>query len=221
MKISAILPVYNADKYLEECMMSILQQTVSDFELIIVNDGSTDKSLDVIKSFDDDRIKLTSFDHNMGKYSAGPINVGLSKAIGDYITWISADDYLPDKNVFENLLRYLNMHKADLISGAYREIRGDKTTDIGVMDSWLDHDMMKHGNYVCGSFLFKRKCLDIGKLQEDLVGVDDWEYWIRFSKKYKIKKIKDVLYCWRKHGENTTTVLEDLCTKNVNKLLYG
>ena len=89
-KISVLMPVYNGDKYLKKSINSILRQTFDDFELIIINDGSTDLSLSIIKSYQDKRIKIINNSKNIG--IAYSLNKGLNKANGDYIARQDQDD---------------------------------------------------------------------------------------------------------------------------------
>ena len=89
--VSIIMPVYNKEKYIKRSIQSILNQTFTDFELIIVNDGSTDHSLEICESFHDSRITIISV-INGGVSKAR--NIGLDNAKGEYITFIDSDDYV-------------------------------------------------------------------------------------------------------------------------------
>ena len=106
-KISVIIPVYNTEKYIEKCLESLAKQTMQDFEVIIVNDGSTDNSKKVIKDY----MKNSNLDirylekENGGLASAR--NYGVEKALGKYISFLDSDDYL-DKNLFSNLEKYID-----------------------------------------------------------------------------------------------------------------
>lgn len=90
-KVSIIMPVYNKEKYVERAIESVLKQTYKDIELIIVNDGSTDNSLNKCKKFVDERIKIVN-SKNYGVSHAR--NLGIDRASGDFITFLDADDYL-------------------------------------------------------------------------------------------------------------------------------
>ena len=93
-KISVILPVYNSQKFIKKAIESVLDQTFSDFELIIVNDGSTDSTLDIIRDFKDKRIRLLN-QSNQGPGAAR--NNALEMADGDYVMFLDSDDwYSPD-----------------------------------------------------------------------------------------------------------------------------
>jgi glycosyltransferase involved in cell wall biosynthesis len=88
--ISVIMPVYNSASYLGEAILSILGQSFTDFEFIIIDDGSTDNSISVIRSFDDDRIKIIELRNNHGNYTAR--NIGLDAATGKYLCVMDSDD---------------------------------------------------------------------------------------------------------------------------------
>lgn len=118
--ISIIVPVFNKEKYISNTITSILNQTYKDFELIIINDGSTDNSLDIVKSLDDKRIKIYSTDNNGVSYAR---NLGIKKAKYENLVFIDADDYIE-----ENMLEELVSHKEDfVVCGFYSEtINGSK-----------------------------------------------------------------------------------------------
>ena len=90
-KISIVMPVYNSEKYLQESIKSILYQTFKDFEFIIVDDCSTDGSLEIIKSYEDERIRLIQNEKNLGTVKSR--NIGLKKAEGKYVAILDADDF--------------------------------------------------------------------------------------------------------------------------------
>ena len=100
-KISIIVPVYNTEKYLSKCLNSLIKQTYKDIEIIVVNDGSKDKSLEIAKKFakQDNRIKV--FNKENGGLSSAR-NFGIEKASGEYIGFVDSDDYIKE-NMFEIL----------------------------------------------------------------------------------------------------------------------
>ena len=104
-QISVVLPVYNEEKYIEECIWSILNQTYNNFELIIVDDASTDRSLEIINTFNDPRIQLFSNKKNLG--IAKSLNKGCLNVRGEFIARIDAND-IAVKTRFEKQLKYLN-----------------------------------------------------------------------------------------------------------------
>ena len=113
MLFSVIVPVYNIDKYIEKCLTSILNQTYKDFEVVLVNDGSTDKSLSICKEFEskDSRIRLFTNNNHGLSYSR---NFGISKARGEYVVFVDGDDWIK-KEALENFSRVINDKHPEVI----------------------------------------------------------------------------------------------------------
>lgn len=108
-KLSVIIPVYNTSKYIEKCLNSIVNQTMNDIEIIIVNDGSTDNSEEVIQKWineNQDKIEIKYFKKENGGLSSAR-NFGVNQATGQYITFVDSDDYL-DINIYKNLEKYMD-----------------------------------------------------------------------------------------------------------------
>lgn len=130
-KISVIVPIYNAEKYIARCIDSILAQADETTELILINDGSTDKSEDILKTYlekDNGIIKYTKKE-NTGV--ADTRNVGIEQATGDYIIFVDCDDYI-DKNLFKNLEKYI---KQDIDIIKYKAIIETENEDeIGELE---------------------------------------------------------------------------------------
>lgn len=124
--VSIIVPVYNVEEYLEECLNSILAQTFQDFEVICINDGSTDDSLDILQSFAqrDKRIRIIN-QQNMGL--AGARNHGLSVARGTYLCLVDSDDAL-DPNALKLLAQKAESHESDIVVFGFETIPSSKNT---------------------------------------------------------------------------------------------
>lgn len=112
-KVSVVIPVYNAEKYLPECMESILSQTYKNIEIICVDDGSTDKSAEIIKSFQngDKRIELIQ---QTNQYAGAARNNGFDAAEGDYVIFLDADDYF-EQNLVEKMAAAIYEKNADIV----------------------------------------------------------------------------------------------------------
>lgn len=125
-KISVIVPVYNADRYLNQCVDTILNQTFTDFELILVNDGSTDFSYKICKGYveKDHRVRLLS-QENKGPGSAR--NLGIENANGDFITFVDSDDYV-SVNYLEKMHHTQEKYNCDVVMTAY--YRYDDSTNL-------------------------------------------------------------------------------------------
>ena len=120
-KISIIVPLYNAEKYIEQTIEDLITQTYQNIEIIMINDGSVDKSEDIVRKYarEDDRIKVISIE-NQGPSKAR--NVGLDLATGDYIRFVDADDRIPRDSMEQLMQPYLDDSELDLVIGNYRTI---------------------------------------------------------------------------------------------------
>ena len=116
-KVSVIIPVYNIEKYIKRCLDSVLNQTYSNLEVICVNDGSTDSSLEILKEYEkkDGRIKVVSKE-NKGVSAAR--NLGIKEATGEYITFIDGDDFV-ELNMIQDMVNILEENDADIVKCAY------------------------------------------------------------------------------------------------------
>lgn len=178
-KISVIVPVYNAEKYLEKCVESILNQTYSNFELLLINDGSVDNSSKICHSFETDcRVKVYDKE-NEGVSKTR--NSGIAKAEGEYLLFIDSDDYI-EPDMFEGLIQAVEENRADCavcgiihdtVSGSRRfpEQRVIKVTDgVGAVREVLINQIVTAGP-VCK--LFSKRILPEKMFPEDLsIGED-------------------------------------------------
>ena len=122
-KISIIIPVYNVEKYLDRCIQSVLAQTFEDYELILINDGSKDASLEIMQHYQGDK-RVRVFDQqNMGP--AKTRNKGIQEAKGKYIMFIDSDDYI-DQDYVEKYYATLKEDDYDIVIGGYQKIQNGK-----------------------------------------------------------------------------------------------
>ncbi len=124
-KLSIVVPVYNAEKFLVKCVNSLLEQNVRDIEVILVNDGSRDKSLEICKEFakKDSRVKVFS-QENSGQSKAR--NVGMDVASGEFITFMDSDDWV-DADYYEKLIDAAVRNDADIACGSILRVRKEYT----------------------------------------------------------------------------------------------
>ena len=137
-KISVIIPVYNVEKYLSECLNSIVNQTLKEIEIICVNDGSTDRSLQILKEYasKDTRIKIIDKENEGQGYAR---KIGLDLATGKYILFCDSDDYYAELTAFEKLYNCAEDNKTDLVVfDFYRSIFNNKIKIL-----WLPEDLNK------------------------------------------------------------------------------
>lgn len=113
-KLSVIIPVYNSEKYLDQCIQSILKQTYKNTEIVLVDDGSTDNSRNICLDYADKDNRIVFIEEENAGTSAAR-NKGLKKATGDYITFTDNDDFLSDVNAYENIMSILEKSNADIL----------------------------------------------------------------------------------------------------------
>ena len=119
-KVSIVVPIYNVEKYLNECLLSLKKQTLDDIEIICVDDGSTDTSLKICRDFaaTDDRFRVITKEN---KGYGHTVNVGIKSATGDYVGIVESDDYV-GAEMFDNLYRAAVRYRADIVKSDYYEL---------------------------------------------------------------------------------------------------
>lgn len=150
-KISVIIPVYNMEEYLEQCLDSVLLQTLEDIELVCVNDGSTDGSLDILKSYaeKDDRVVIVDRP-NTGVGKAR--NDGIDRARGEFVIFMDPDDFYPDDDILEALYKNAKKHKVQICGGSFSELHENgnvRTKWTGLLDSYTFYEdrLMRYDEY--------------------------------------------------------------------------
>ena len=116
-KVSIIIPTYNVEMYLVECMDSVVNQTLKDIEIICINDGSTDSSLEILKGYAEKDDRIIIVDKENGGYGIG-MNIGLDKATGEYIGIVEPDDFVP-LNMYEELYNKAVENDLDLVKADF------------------------------------------------------------------------------------------------------
>lgn len=140
-QVSVIIPVYNTQNYLKKCLGSVCNQTLSDIEIICVNDCSTDNSLDILTEYSkkDSRIKLIDFKENKGAAIAR--NIGIDAAKGEYIGFVDSDDFI-DLDFYEKLFQKAIDTRADIVKASIKMY--DFETGKAWVEDWLDiNDLIK------------------------------------------------------------------------------
>ena len=202
-KISVIMSVHNSENYLREAIESILNQTFTDFEFIIVNDGSTDKSLAIIQSYIDKRIKRINNEGNIGLTKS--LNKALKVARGEFVARQDADDVsLPNR--FEEQIKYFQKYPKTALLGTSVYLIDENGKNIGKRIALAEpsmKDLFKENQFNHGSVMFKKKVIaDLGGYNELIRYSQDYELWLRIAKSYKVRNLTLMLYKLRFHREN-------------------
>ena len=207
--ISIIVPIYNASKYLRNCLNSLVNQTKKELEFILINDGSTDDSDSIINSYSDDRIKyFKRSNHGIGKTR----NFGINKASGKYIMFLDSDDYL-EENACEVLYKKIDNGKLDLVvSDFYRvdstskkieKIISFKNTSLKDNPNLLLNINLAPWNKIYKSTLLKDNNI---KFIENLKYEDAPFVTLSLLKAKKIGKVDKPLIYYTIHEKSETTV---------------
>lgn len=199
-KVSVVMSVFNEkEAYLLDAINSILNQTFTDFEFIIIDDGSEESVHKVLTTFTDDRIKLITNEENTGLTAS--LNKGLFWASGEYIARQDADD-VSERVRFQHQVAYLDRHTEIGVLGTSTTIIDDIGDEIDEWDADPNPmESLKTGNRLThGSVMLRRSIMeDIGKYDYHFKYAQDYEYWLRISKKYQIRNLPNRLYQSRFH----------------------
>jgi GT2 family glycosyltransferase len=201
-RVSVVLPTYNHLKFLPHAIQSLLLQTCHDFELIIVNDGSTDGTREFLDTLKDARIRVI---HQANQRLPHALNAGFAAARGALLTWVSADNYCAP--IFlEALVASLDAHPdAGLAYSAFAWIdEQDRITGVHRDQDFSYHNLLAQnpGN---ASFLYRRACLErVGDYDPTLEGAEDWDMWVRIVEQYPTVYVPEILYYYRAHDRSMT-----------------
>lgn len=205
--VSVIIPTYNRANYIKKSIQSAISQTIKDIEIIIINNYSTDNTLEVISSFNDQRIKIINFKND--GVIARARNQGMVQSTGKYIAFLDDDDiWCPDK--LELQIKYLEAHPEFGAVYSNAIIIDEKDNRKGFL---LDRGLTEEGhvfqNLLGGNFitiltvLMRRELLEsIGLFNEEpsLIAVEDYEYWMRIALKFEFGYIGKPLALYRIHS---------------------
>ena len=203
--VSVVMPVYNADKYLRESIKSILKQTYSNFEFIIINDGSTDTSLDIIKEYikKDKRIVLISHKNKGVSYSA---NQGFLQAKGKYIARMDADD-ISLSNRFEEQVNFMEKNYEVGICGTWAKKFKDTINKNKLVKLPTDDKMkiilLYTSCFFQSSVMFRAKFIKQNQLKynDDFLSAEDYELWTRIKDLTNFANIPKALILYRDHDD--------------------
>lgn len=212
--ISVILPVYNGARFLRESIESVVNQSYSNWELIIVDDCSTDETAEIAKNFADNDGRIHYYRNDENLKLPRNLNKGFSLSAGEYLTWTS-DDNRFKKNALETMIQALeNNPEADLVYASYDVIneKGKKLHFIQADSKAREHIL--GSNVVGACFLYTRKAYNLtGQYDPDLLYVEDFDYWQRMVSRVRCAAINESLYEYRWHNNSMT--------KTKNEEAYG
>lgn len=209
--ISIVMPAYNGERTILETLNSLQEQTFSDFEIIVINDGSTDSTLEILNNFKDPRLKIFSYE-NGGLTVAR--NRGLSHSSGEFITLLDQDDlWTPDKlelqlaalqqnpeaGVAYSWTCFMGANKEWFYSGNHVNFEGNVFADL-LIDNFLDNG---------SNPLMRRKAIEsVGEFDPVVGPCDDWDYWLRLASQYPFVLVPKEQIFYRQSSTSLTSKAE-------------
>lgn len=223
--VSVIIPTYNAEVFIDRTLDSVLKQTFKDFEIIIVDDCSTDGTRNIVQSYVKKykNIRLIPLSENSGA-PPKPKNIGIKEAKGEYVALLDHDDIWHD-NKLKKSIEVLQETSADMVFSNSDTLIGEELNDAAPSWNIQNEDILNNCGWTvrsCSGVVLSKEALDeIGSFDESFKLGDDWDMWIRFVLAgKKIVYIPDVLYTYVVHEQNTigTAEANKLLTDNLQQL---
>lgn len=210
--VSVIMPVYNNETYVGKAIESVLNQTIKDLELIIVNDGSIDNTENIIKSYNDYRIRYY-YQNNSGPGAAR--NYGMSLAKGEFIAFIDSDDMYKENKLQEQMNFLINNEKYSLVycEAEIIDSDGNYISNIKSDSNYTEKEDMhafmlfRQVIPVLPAIMIRHECYDLGfRYDGSLFRGDDYDFVLKLSEKFNFYYIPLNLYKYRRHDKNITNL---------------
>jgi len=205
-KVTVLMPVYNGEKYLREAIDSILGQTFADFEFLIINDGSTDGSLEVLRPYSDPRVRVVGNEKNLGLVAT--LNRGLALAKGEYVARMDCDDISLPKRL-EKQIAFMDAHPEIGICGTWVKTFGN-TNDITIRFP-TDPDKIRCVTFFNScvshpSIVMRSAALKMHGISYDpaYCHAEDYALWVEALQHFDLANIGEVLHLYRQHPDQVT-----------------
>ena len=195
--VSVIIPVYNRGKFIAESIQSILDQTYQNFELIIVDDASTDNTVSIINQFEDSRIKL--IEHSSNKGVSAALNLGFKNAKGVYFARQDSDD-VSIKDRFEIQIDFLNNNSdIDICGSAIKTLKNNERFKYPRFHNDIITSLLIKSPLASPTIIFRKKVYEIVKFNESLRFGEDYDFWSKALFLFKAHNLPKVLVYYRYH----------------------
>src|SRR5262249_43437912 len=201
--ISIVLPTYNGARYLRDAIESCLHGTYPNWELILVDDASTDDTPSIIAEYMARDCRVAALCNPVNRKLPGSLNAGFARARGELLTWTSDDNcYRPE--ALSEMAAFLSANPSvDLVYADFSVI-DDEGAVTG--EGWLGPiQELPLRSSIGACFLYRRAVHDcLGGYDEDLVLVEDWDFWLRASTSFRLARLREDLYLYRCHKDSLT-----------------
>lgn len=210
-KVSIIMSVRNGENYLDEAVTSIFRQTYTDFEFIIIDDASTDKTPSILKKFKDERIKI--FINKKKKGLTKSLNIGLSKARGKYIARMDHDDVARSDRLFQQV-RILDKDEQIGVIGSWVKLINNQGKQLGILKFPVNHKAIIRNIFANNplrhsTVLFRKELVQkYGFYDDKLDGAEDYDLWLRLVKHTKFANLSLPLVKYRLHHDRVSEIEE-------------
>lgn len=219
-KISVIMPLYNGEKYLKEAIDSILHQTYADFELLLIDDASSDNTENVIRSYNDNRIVYIKNEENLGLIKT--LNKGLNFAKGEFIARMDQDD-IADVTRFKKQINLFEKNPDLGVCGTWFTCFGDQIKERVLDHPENDEDIKISllGRSTLGhpTVMMRKSAIQDLRYDENYTSAEDYEFWIRLSRVTKLQNIPESLLQYRFHDSNISVLDQPLQAENAKKII--
>ncbi|MDR1370726.1 MAG: glycosyltransferase [Dysgonamonadaceae bacterium] len=219
-QLSVVMPVFNAEKYLREAIESILNQTFADFELIIINDGSTDESKNIILSYTDQRICYIENETNLGLIKT--LNKGIKICKGKYIIRMDSDDICVPTRI-EKQIRFMKKRPDVGLCGTWAYVIDDKGTITGKIINQTSPPFISISLLFSVPLIHPSTCFRASILKQNLYHevpvAEDYDLWCRLNEQTKIANIPDFSLYYRWHNTNISREKQLTQEQNKEKLI--
>lgn len=206
-RVSIVIPAYNQAAYLGEAIQSALNQTYRDYEIIVVNDGSTDTTSEIASRYKDQIVYICQENRGL----SGARNTAIRNARGEFIALLDADDVWLPEFLEKAVPLFSSYPQAAMVYSGYRYI-DSQGNEIGVPTRKVvppdlaTQIFLKYGNWLVPSAVVFRRdfAIEVGLFDEELKAVEDTDLWMKLSRKGLMVGIPDDLVKYRRHGSNMT-----------------
>lgn len=219
--VSVVIPVFNGARYIAEALNSVLVQTLKEFEIVVVNDGSTDSTAHIISGYSDSRIRLVDHNNNYGLAEAR--NTGINNSRGKYIALLDGDD-ISDPTRLAEQVKEMERDQRIVFLGSWATIIDDKSRPTGKLWKMESRDedlrvlLLFRNRFIVSSTMFRRERVP-GGLFQNVPMAEDYSFAVAMSRIGRIGNLPKPLIRYRRHATSLTTSKQALMTECVEKIL--
>lgn len=220
-KVSVLMPVYNAEKYLAEAIDSIISQTFKDWELLIINDGSTDSSKSIIETYTDARIHYIENDTNLGLIET--LNKGIQLCKGEYIARMDSDDVaLPERLALQ--VQFMDNNHDYVLCGTNAIVIDSAGQATGKVvnpsnNTFLQISLLFTNPFIHPSIIMRKKALANNLFDKKWIYVEDFELWTRLANRGKVANLEQTLLKYRWHNSNVSNIYSEIQEDFKNRII--